>query len=226
VRKTPSADPRDSNQRDVTKLSPLSNRTVRHLWSKMVSIYGHRWVTNFGDTAEHPDGSLTDAGAVWSFGLAGLDAKQVDVGITSALMGAYRWPPTLPEFRALALGIPTLARVQLVINKPDLQTDEIAAFCRLMWRFLDAHRLARADIAKATRMIADAYDYALEYRMNLGELPPAPVAAITQQPERPVRASVETAEAHAKRIRELLGMHQEADSATDPSPAGEAPTHE
>ncbi|WP_333676773.1 hypothetical protein [Dyella sp.] len=206
--KQPSSDLRDSNLRSGEAPEPLTNRTIRHLWSKMVSIYGHRWVCNYSDFAEHPDGTLTDAGKVWAVGLAGITPKQVDAGITSALMGAYRWPPTLPEFRALALGVPTLARVQLVISKPDLQTEDVAAFCRLMWRFIDSHRLARADIGKATRMISDAYDYALEYRMNLGELPPPPAASITRQaPERPTRASAETAEAHADRIRQILGMH-------------------
>lgn len=194
--------------------APLPLRTLRALWAKLVGAYGERWTRAYGDSPERfeherPTGQLTDAGATWAQGLAGLGRAELARGVGRVLLSASPWLPTLPEFRALALGIPTLAQVQLVLARRLDQDEEVAAFCRLVWRFIDSYRFARADVTTADRIVRDAYELAREYRMALGELPAAPVAAIAQaEPPRPTKASEETARAHMARIAELLRMHE------------------
>lgn len=198
---------------DRAKLAP-SRRTLRDLWSKLAGIYGDKFTRAFGDAPEHMTagahheaGDLTDAGAVWQQGLMGLSRQQVGDGLRRSLMNAEPWPPTLPEFRARCLGIPMLAQVQLLLTRcNDVDTDN-AAFCRLVWRFLDGHRFTWAEPDDADRMLRDAYRLAREYRMELGPLPSKPAAAIPflKQPK-PSRASQETAEAEKRLVAERLGM--------------------
>lgn len=157
--------------------------------------------------AHHEAGDLTDAGAVWQQGLMGLNRQQVAEGLRRSLMSAEPWPPTLPEFRARCLGIPSLAQVQLLLSKCESQDTEAAAFCRLVWRFLDGHRFTWAEAEDADRMLREAYKLAREYRMELGPLPAKPAAAISfiKQPK-PTRASQETADKHKRKLAERLGM--------------------
>lgn len=197
-------------------------RTLRVLWTKMTGIYGGRWTSAYGDSPERfqgdsPTGELTAAGDVWSQGLTGLSRAELARGVSRALLSAEPWPPTLPEFRALALDIPTLAQVQLVLARRTEQGENVAAFCRLVWRFLDAYRFARSDMETSMRMVRDAYLLAREYRMALGELPAAPIAALsTPDRVKPTRASEETAETHMDAIAELLRMRRADDGSWQP----------
>ncbi|MGO4700263.1 hypothetical protein [Dyella sp. 2RAB6] len=200
-----------------------SRGTLRSLWSKAISIYGIHWANRFGETPEHLSagefhqaGELTDTGATWREGLAGLTREQLALGLRRCVMSASGYPPTLPEFRALCLGVPSFEKVQLVLTNTKGQDEATAGFVRLVWRFLDAYRLARADKRDAAQMIRGAYELARTYRMELGDLPAPPVAAIGHEKyQKPTRASDETAERHRQRIAELLGLQDEA--------AGDAP---
>lgn len=202
-----------ASQNQPSRETP-SRRVLRSLWSKLAGIYGARFTSAFGHSPEHLEngkhhkaGELTDAGAMWEKGLAGLTPGDIRHGLGRALVSAEPWPPTLPEFRALCLGIPPQDQVLLVLAKPNLQTDDMARFCRLVWRFIDAHRLALADSWDAERHVRAAYDLAKEYRMQLGELPEAPAALIGYQKRpRPTRASRETAEVHTRRLAEILHL--------------------
>lgn len=194
---------------DVASALPL--RTLRALWAKMVGAFGERWTRAYGDSPERfdgdqPTGQFTDAGEMWAQGLVGLDREALSRGIGRMLLSASPWVPTLPEFRALALGIPTLAQVQIVLAKRFDQGGDVAAFCRLVWRFIDSYGFARADSATAERMVRDAYALAREYRMALGELPAPPVGALVRERPTPTRASKETARAHMADIAALLHL--------------------
>lgn len=208
---------RDTDERAVEKLEATaaeslaqlpSRRTLRRLWPKMAAIYGHRWTASFGEAVENDAGELTVAGETWQKGLAGLCRAQLTAGVNAALFSANPWPPTLPEFRALCLGIPPLAAVRALLARPDLQPKADRPFFRLVWRFIDARRLAEADGQWADRIVADAYDLARRYRMALGELPEEPVAAVgfERKRERPTRASQDVEDAYMHRIAETIGM--------------------
>lgn len=213
------AEPRPQQaKKTASEPAPLPSRgTLRSLWSKAIAIYGVHWVNRYGETPEHLSagefhdaGELTDAGATWREGLAGLSREQLALGLRRCVMSASGFPPTLPEFRALCLGVPTFEKVQLVLTNTKGQDEATAGFVRLVWRFLDAYRLARADKREAAQMLRGAYELARTYRMELGELPPVPVAGIGHEKyQKPTRASEETADKHRQRIAELLGMHDE-----------------
>ncbi|MFA4660196.1 hypothetical protein P2A10_17530, partial [Xanthomonas perforans] len=71
----------------------------------MAEIYGTRWTSGFGADPS------TGAGSTWAKGLAGVTAQQLGAGLTACIAAADPWPPTLPEFRARCLGVPSLAQV-------------------------------------------------------------------------------------------------------------------
>ena len=84
----------------------LPENVVHRLWSRMAEVYGQKWTSAFGVDA------TTGAGATWAKGLAGISAAQIGAGIAAAMSSADPWPPSLPQFRALCLGIPDFAVVQ------------------------------------------------------------------------------------------------------------------
>lgn len=201
--------------------APPNLRTLRRLWAKLAGVYGWRWTKAYGDSPERfdgdrPTGELTVAGETWQQGLTGITHAELTLGLSRALTSADPWPPTLPEFRAMALGVPTLAQVQLALANRREQPDGMTAFVRLVWRWIDGYAFARADTSTAERMVRGAYELAREYRMQLGPLPAAPVAVIEQaEPPRPTAASAATAAAHMARIAEMLHVAPDDDQ-TDP----------
>jgi hypothetical protein len=211
-------------------LTPPAPRQLRDLWAKMTSIYGHRWVSAFGDSPEYGNdaktpGAFTDAGKVWSQGLIGITGQQMALGLRRALMSAEPFPPNLPEFRAMCLGIPTLATVQLVLAKPHDQPEDVQAFCRLVWRFIDTYRFARAGVGQASSTVKDAYQIAREYRMALGPLPPPPVALLPEvAEERPLtKAEIEARDAaRDAAAREHIARCQEMLRISEPEPTEES----
>jgi hypothetical protein len=172
---------------------------MRMLWLRMTEIYGHRWISAYGADAEQ------GAGPTWAKGLAGINAQQLAHGLSSALASSDAWPPTLPEFRSLCLGIPTFAAVKHELRTKD-KAEKRSPFLRQVWEFIDSYLFARATTENADRMLRDAYHLAAEYVMRGGHLPEPVVGEIEQKkPERPERASEEAAAPHMEKIRTLLG---------------------
>jgi len=60
----------------------------------MTKIYGHKWVSSFG---EADDGS-------WLSGLHDVSVQQIATGLDACRVRLDLWPPSLPEFRALCIG--------------------------------------------------------------------------------------------------------------------------
>lgn len=173
---------------------------MRRIWQRMAEIYGHRWTSAFGDDAGQ------GAGLTWSKGLAGLAVEQIARGIESAVLSADGWPPTLPEFRAMCLGIPTLAAAKLAIN------DATNAFSRLMWMRMDRYQMRTAPTDRADSIITGAYELAREHVMRGGALPAMPEAMLAHQAERRAPAKPETAQAAFQRIQTLLGEKDDANT--------------
>jgi hypothetical protein len=186
------------------------NAAMRRFWARMVAIYGHKWASAYGDACEADDGKLTVAGDTWQRGLTGVTEYQIADGLESCLTSADPWPPTLPAFRALCLGIPGLTAVLREINAylrrgapGDLDP---TPFVRLVWMHLDTYRLRHADVDKGDRLIRAAYDVAREAVMRGEPLPEPPVAAIeAAKPEKPKPADPAVVAAELAKVRELLG---------------------
>lgn len=175
---------------------------MRTLWLRMTEIYGHRWISAYGADAEQ------GAGQTWAKGLGGITAQQLAQGLSSALASSDAWPPTLPEFRSLCLGIPTFAAVKHELRTTG--TGKRSPFMRQVWEFLDGYLFARATVETADRMLRDAYNLAAEYVMRGGHLPEPVVGEIEQKkPEKPAAASPETAKKHMDEIAKTLGLNQE-----------------
>lgn len=188
----------------LTAAPPLDVRLVTLLWVRMSQIYGHRWTSSYSDD---PAGG---AAQTWARGLAGLDAKQIAQGVERCLIGDYDWPPTLPEFRKLCFGIPTLSSVLADVQFP---TDgKPTPFIRLVWRFIDAYNLKRLSMQEADREIKRAYEKAREHVMQGKPLPEEPIAAIEhEEPERKP-AAPEVARAALAEMAAKLRINQPEES--------------
>lgn len=141
-------------------------REIDALWIAMADIYGHKWTSAYGVDA------AKGAGSTWAAGLADLTRRHFAAGIDACRVSADPWPPTLPQFRAMCLGIPSLAAVKL-------DRDKATPFARLVWQHLDGYRMRQASADAADRMLREAYELAREHVMRGGALPGEPVAAIT-----------------------------------------------
>lgn len=165
------------------------------LWAAMLATYGHRWASAYG---QDPNGV---AAATWAAGLAGLTAGQVAAGLRACLTFGDGWPPTLPEFRALCMGIPALSTVRAEMLRPDAERSPFTRFARAL---IDGHRYRQADAREADRMLREAYELAREERMRGVALPEAPIAIEDHTQRPPVPADPETAKARMAEIAAIL----------------------
>lgn len=174
-----------------------------YVWLSMGTAYGHRWTSAYGDD------SRAAAGRVWATALADMSRDQVDAGLRACLTSADPWPPTLPEFRAKCLGIPTLAEVRL-------DTARRAPFGALVWRYLDGYAYRQANAERAERMLREAYELARTARMQ-GLPMPEPVAAqVAHGKRKPKLADPETVKRETAKIYQLLGRRSGKDAAAGP----------
>ena len=175
---------------------------LRRLWERMAATYGHAWTSTHGITPHEDHGPLTVHGDTWAKALAGIDGQQLAAGLRACIAEGAEFPPSAPRFRAMCLGIPSLARVRLeMLGSPD----ERSPFTRFTWGLIDIHRYRQSGADQADRILRDAYDLASEERMRGAPLPPDPVAAITDDSRRPhVPASPEVAKAAIDACREML----------------------
>jgi len=166
---------------------------MRRIWQRMAEVYGHRWTSAYGDDAG------TGAGVTWAKGLAGVSLEQIADGINAALVSADGWPPTLPEFRAQCLGIPTLAAAKLALN------DSSNRFALLMWQRMDRYLHRQATQERADAMTAGAYDLAREHVMRGGALPEIPAGEVEHKTEPRKPADPEKAAVYIAELEALLG---------------------
>ena len=185
---------------------------LRKLWERMIAIYGFRWASAYGEAAEI-DGKLTLAADTWQRGLAGLPERAIGAGLDACLAAAEPWPPTLPQFRALCLRIPTLHAVRAELRS----TPEVPSpFLRQVMSGIDLHRFRLATADAADRMLRDAYDAAREHVMRGGSLPTPPAALIEKAEPRRTPARDETVRANLDAMRDALRV-AEVEPVDDPS---------
>lgn len=159
----------------------------------MAAIYGHRWVSSFG---ADPAGV---GGDTWAAGLAGLTGPQLADGLRAAVASSDPWPPTLPEFRAMCLGIPSLVSVRAEINGKGERTP----FAMLVWQRLDSYQYRQVSAKDAERMLAGAYEDAREFVMRGGELPVV-AAAVEHEAKEPEPVTPEQAKANLAKLQAIL----------------------
>jgi len=176
---------------------------MRTLWIRMAEIYGHRWTSAYGDDPNK------GAALTWAKGLEHIAPAQLAHGLTTAITSADGWPPTLPEFRSMCLGIPSIAVVRYAMGHPG---ETISPFMRQFWAYLNGAEYNSGDEYRCERAVKEAYELASEHVMQGKALPPAAAAALGHtKREKPVRASDETARHHLDEIRKQLGIGEEPD---------------
>lgn len=158
----------------------------------MTATYPGRWAPTMGDSPQHADGSLTVAGDTWARGLAGLNGAQLARGLEACLAASSGWPPTLPEFRAKALGIPTFSEVaaDLVRNKGAQRMP----FTVAVWRRVDEFSYRHAPELVAEKLLNRAYQDVFDATMR-GEPLPEPLPEVTRQEPEPKPRTREAARA-------------------------------
>lgn len=77
---------------NIMGFPPKSERAIRKLWVLMTDAFGHKWVSQYGET---------DAGGTWARGLAGLTGMDIARGMARVVASGVEWPPSLGGFRAL-----------------------------------------------------------------------------------------------------------------------------
>lgn len=160
----------------------------------MAEIYGHRWTSAYGDNPN--DG----AALTWSKGLGGLHSQQLADGLRACLASADPWPPTLPEFRAMCLSVPTLAQVRI-----EIRGGAHTQFTRAVWANLDGYRYRHSSADVADRMLRDAYDLTREQVMRGQPLPEDGEAIVHEKPEHKP-STPEYREAALGNIAGILGV--------------------
>jgi hypothetical protein len=167
----------------------------------MASRYGHAWVSQYGPL---PDGI---AAAEWRETLAGLTSAQLREGFDADRSRGAEWPPSSTRFRALCLGIPTIASVRSEINSRERSHVDVnvSRFARGVWSRMDSYGYRNGTGKQQERILADAYDLTREFVMDGGTLPVDPVALV-EAPKRAefVPAPPEVAKSHLDKIAELL----------------------
>lgn len=80
----------------------LSQGLMDNLWIKMSEMYGHRWTSNFGVSA--------DPGHSWASVLKGLTGQQIANGLNTLVEkgSEFDWPPPANVFRAMCVQVPGL----------------------------------------------------------------------------------------------------------------------
>jgi hypothetical protein len=99
-------------------------------------------------------------------------------GIEACVSRPGNWPPALPAFRALCLGIPDLEAVEKDLRNAGHRRQP---FTVLVWQHLDSWAFRHADNRDAHNQVRAAYDRAVEHRMRGGDLP-VPPAELTAEP--------------------------------------------
>lgn len=127
----------------------------------MAAIFGHAWVSNYGAS---PEGVAADT---WAAVLAGLTPQQIAQGLQRLTLQGGDWPPSAPAFRALCIGIPSLAKFQAHFT----EKDSGHPFDQMAWAYIDGWKWRNATGKEQDRMIRDAYRLAKEQAMEDGCLP-------------------------------------------------------
>lgn len=167
-------------------------------WQRMAAIYGHKWTSAFGESPFNDQGVMTIAGDTWQRGLTGISEPAIAAGLQAALMSADGWPPTLPAFRALCFDIPAFSVVRREVSNSmlsDFQTKR-SGFAKITMSRLDTYRWQRMDQDKGDRLLKEAYDEAVQYILEGGQLPDEYLAIPkeTQKYVEPERTPEEVAE--------------------------------
>lgn len=178
------------------------------LWTKMAEMYGHRWTSNFGITA--------DPESVWGKVLAGLNGQHLANGLNALVERGqeFDWPPPANVFRSLCLQVSGLpsddeAWEQALRGEYKHKAVEIAAKATGTFDL----RTAKLD-NKALRKVFDRNYAIVKARAAMGKpLEGEILMAIGHEAKTPQQVQDEHSIARARQIAEALGVPSNATAA-------------
>lgn len=123
--------------------SELPPKAIARFWTRMAEIYGHKWMSQFGECADDR-GNLTSAAQTWSQGLATIPLEAISTGFSALVEKGNEWPPSLPEFLALCQPEKPLAAYHRITKAlPPPEVDE---------------QIARESLAKIRKILSGSKD--------------------------------------------------------------------
>jgi len=150
------------------------------VWERMAGMFPGKWVRENGSAPVNNAGSLTTAGELWLQVLVGITPRRVADGMGNCLRSALQWPPNPGQFRAMCLGVPSLAEVDGQMRPGQAHS----GFTVLVRSNLDLHAYATAESgAQQQRMLVNAYERAVKHVMDGGAVPEAMAALPAPRPE-------------------------------------------
>ncbi len=173
-----------------------------NLWERMEAMFPGKWKRDNGLAPATAAGPLTLAGETWALALKGLLPRQLGEGMAACMRMGLEWPPNPARFRALCLGLPSLAQVEQEL-RPGQDRSRLAVLVRSL---MDLHAFNTADGYQQSRMVAAAYSQALQHVSAGGALPAAVPALVHERPAAPNVSNRESAAAAMARAAQELGF--------------------
>ena len=92
-----------SSQKRLLQVSTnaLHDSVMAELWSTLISIYGKKWLDQYGDFIYPHDNKLSPTVNVWAEALSDVDLPRLARALRMCLDRECPFPPTLPEFKAM-----------------------------------------------------------------------------------------------------------------------------
>lgn len=81
-----------SEEQTRTETARCSDEDVLAIWERMGSIYGHKWTGTYGEKID----------PVWKRALQSMPVDRLKLALARCARRDDAWPPSLPEFMALA----------------------------------------------------------------------------------------------------------------------------
>lgn len=107
-------------------------------------VYGHRWTSSYGET---DDGT-------WFHGVKNIPIEKIQQGLRQLLLRANTWPPSLPEFIRLCLGLQDLEMVTQKLFRKDF-SDPLTLAIKQQIGSWNLNNHSEKDLR---RQIAELYD--------------------------------------------------------------------
>lgn len=79
----------------------LSDQVMAEFWITMISLYGKKWVDQYGDFINPANKKISEIVMVWAEALADVDILRIERALRNCLSRESPFPPTLPEFKAM-----------------------------------------------------------------------------------------------------------------------------
>lgn len=136
---------------NTNEMPQLSEAHLRTLWARMTEIYGHRWTKPHG---------MLDTHNTWLKGLVGFTPRMIAHGLEACVVRSDAYPPSLPEFRALCLGLPNRDEtVYIAVRQIHNHDNRVANMIR---NIIGAHDMDNMTYDKLEKRAKDVYPEAVE----------------------------------------------------------------